>query len=233
MMPRRLSQDFRLRPLRKRSISDSNLNRFAPNFVNNLSTNIQDVLDCKNKSEYHTIEEYDERRNETQNDGKPKIRMGGRGVENDFISSNRKRKSGFVAIGSSVRNSLSRFVGNRMSLKRQTYQPNDPRQLIFAIRNQDINRVQYILDTCPVDVNGNDSKGVTAVHEAALDGQWDIITLLLRYNAEINKKDNQGLTCLDYAVFGGHFECAQYLINNGAFVESVTDGMPTYFNDND
>ena len=58
-----------------------------------------------------------------------------------------------------------------MSLKKRTYQPNDPRQLIFAIRNRDFSRVQYLLESYPVDVNGHDSKGVTAIHEAALDGQ--------------------------------------------------------------
>ena len=89
------------------------------------------------------------------------------------------------------------------------------------------------MDTCPVDVNGCDSKGVTAVHEAALDGHWDVLILLLQHEAEVNKKDNQGLTCLDYAVFGGHFECAQYFIDNGATTAGVRDGMPTYFTCND
>ena len=236
-MLRRLSQDIRLRPLRKRSISDSNLNRFAPSFVNNISTNIQDVLDFKSKCEYHTIEEREEEMDdelitteEKLNNNKVTLRH--RQTGSNYSSLTRSRKSGFVAIGSQVCNSLTKFVGSRMSLKRQTYQPNDPRQLIVAIRNQDINRVRYILETYPVDVNGNDSKGVTAVHEAALDGQCDMIILLLQYHAEVNKKDHEGFTCLDYAVYGGHFECAQYLIQHGAAIKSIQDGMRSSFKDN-
>ena len=143
-------------------------------------------------------------------------------------SSARKRKSGLF----SLKNSFSRLVGTRMNPQRRRFQANDPRQLIMAVRCQDVNRVHNILETCPVDVNGCDSKGVTAVHEAGLDGNWKILLLLLHYRADLNKKDNEGLTCLDYAVFGGHFECAQYLIDNGATSASVRDGMPTFFSGN-
>ena len=234
IMPRRLS-----RAIRKRSISDSNLHRFAPKFVRNISTNIQDVLDLKSKSEYNTIEEEEEEKEEIEErttkeklcEDKPLLPQGETG--SNYPSLIRGRKSGFVAIGSQVCNSLSKFVGSHMSLKRRTYQPNDPRQLIVAIRNQDINRVRYILETHPVDVNGNDSKGVTAVHEAALDGQCNMIILLLQYRAAINKKDHEGFTCLDYAVFGGHFECARYLIEQGAAIRSIQDGMCTYYKDDD
>jgi len=120
-----------------------------------------------------------------------------------------------------------------MALKRRNYEADDPRQLIFAIRNRDFNRVQYILDNCPVDVNGYNSKGVTAVHEAALDGQCNIIELLLQHDAKVNQTDSDGLTCLDYAVFGGHFECASYLISSGATTSNVRDGIPSYFKTNE
>lgn len=135
----------------------------------------------------------------------------------------RKRKNGFSSF------SLTKFMTGKIRMRSQTYEPDDPRQLIMAIRNRDINRVRYILEQCPVDVNGPNSKGVTAVHEAALDGQCNIIQLLLQYRADVNRTDVDGLTCLDYAVYGGHFECATLLIGEGATVKNVRDGIPSFF----
>jgi len=136
----------------------------------------------------------------------------------------RKRKTGLTSF------SLTKFLTGKTRSRLRSFEPDDPRQLIMAIRNRDINRVRYILEQCPVDVNGCNSKGVAALHEAALDDQCNIIELLLQYEANVNQKDHDGLTCLDYAVVGGHFECASYLIDNGASVGGVMNGMPTYFN---
>ena len=135
-----------------------------------------------------------------------------------------KRKTGLTSF------SLTKFLTGKTRSRLRSFEPDDPRQLIIAIRNRDINRVRYILKQCPVDVNGCNSKGVAALHEAALDDQCNIIELLLQYEANVNQKDHDGLTCLDYAVVGGHFECASYLIDNGASVGGVMNGMPTYFN---
>lgn len=205
--------------------------------MSNKSTNIGDVLDCKSKDEYFK-QLYDDDEVMSDSDLSRKWSNESEGSTCSTTStgststgpprgSARKRKIGFSSF------SLSRFVGSRMSLKRRTYQPNDPRQLIIAIRNRDFGKVRYLLESYPVDVNGHDSKGVTAVHEAALDGQVYIIELLLQHNSEVNLVDGDGLTCLDYAVFGGHFECAQFLIDHGATVSSVKDGVPIYLKSND
>ena len=141
----------------------------------------------------------------------------------------RKRKSGLTSVGTQMYNSLTKLVGSHMSVRRlrsKTF--NEVPQLIVAIRNQDINRVQFLLDTT-LNVNVSDRKGVTPLHEASLDGNIEIMKLLLQYHAEVNKKDDEGYTCLDYAVYGGHFDCAQLLIENGANVESVQNGMKTNF----
>merc|ERR1712072_263326 len=214
-------------PLRKRSISASNLDCLdSDKFMSNKSTNIRDVLDCKSKDEYMK-QLCDDR--EVVSDGDHSRKWSDESTCSTTSTTStgstgsptpRKRKIGFSSF------SLSRFVGSKMSLKRRTYQPNDPRQLIIAIRNRDFGRVRYLLESYPIDVNGHDSKGVTAVHEAALDGQIYIIELLLQHNSDVSLVDADGLTCLDYAVFGGHFECAQFLIDHGATVSSVKDGVP-------
>ena len=135
--------------------------------------------------------------------------------QNPSPNSQRKRKTGF---------SLFKF-----SSRKRAFEPNDPRQLICAVRHRDLNRVRFILDNSPEGiVNGTDSKGVTAVHEAALDGQMDMLNLLLQHKANVKLSDKDGFTCLDYAVYGGHFECAKYLIGNGASVNNVQDGVLTF-----
>ena len=113
-----------------------------------------------------------------------------------------------------------------MSIKRRISSEDDVKPLIWAIRNRDISRVRHLLETQPLNVDGRDAKGVTAMHEAAICGQCETIKLLLRYNAEVDKRDNEGFTSLDYAVFGGHYDCAKYLIDSGAKVTNIQDGVP-------
>ena len=121
---------------------------------------------------------------------------------------------------------IARYVGTKMSMKRRVSSDDDPKPLICAIRNRDINRVRQILETQPLNVNDRDEKGITAMHEAAICGQCETIKLLIRYNAQINKEDNEGFTSVDYAVFGGHFDCAKFLIDKGASVTNIRNGVP-------
>lgn len=221
--------------LRKRSISESELHRLtilfdkpstATKTVHNRKTHclgIREEEECDGAEENSVIEE--EREVNKENTRKSDINKDDIKKElqqDQQPQTQRKRKNGFSSF------SLAKFMTGKIRTRTQSYEPDDPRQLILAIRNRDINRVHYILDNCPVDVNGCNSKGVTPLQEAALDGQFNIIELLLQYNAEVNQTDGDGLTCLDYAVFGGHFECASYLIGKGATVSSVRDGMPIF-----
>ena len=201
-------QEFINRRRRKRSNSDGYLN-IRPNFIQSLSTNTLDVLDCKSKDEYSSFQEEEETK----------------------LPNQRSRKSGFIGYVPQVCSDLARFVTTRMSLKRRSstsfdLHVNKNLPLRFAIRNGDVDRVQYILETSDIDVNFNDHNGITAIHEAAINGYSEIIKLLLDHDAEINKQDNEGFTCLDYAVYGGHFECSTYLINCGATEDNVRNGIP-------
>lgn len=217
--------------VRKISISDSDLNRLkilfdkpptATKAVNNRKAHCLGIREEEEGDGEDDVFE-EERKVSKENvikSEKNKANIKKALQQDQQAQTQRKRKNGFSSF------SLAKFMTGIIRTRTQTYEPDDPRQLILAIRNRDINRVRYILDNCPVDVNGCNSKGVTPLHEAALDGQFNIIELLLQYNAEVNKRDDDGLTCLDYAVFGGHFECASYLIGKGATVSSVRDGMP-------
>lgn len=198
---------------RKRSNSDGYLN-VRPNFIANLHTNALDVLDCKSKEEYGTFDEENDDFDETNK---------------NVSNRHRTRKTGITQVCSD----LARFVSARMSLKRRTspldLNINRNLPLRFAVRTGDVDRVSYILETSNVDVNFRDERGVTVIHEAAIDGHSEILKILLEHDAEINKTDVDGYTCLDYAVYGGHFECATFLINRGATEESIKNGIPYYF----
>lgn len=56
----------------------------------------------------------------------------------------------------------------------------------------------------------------TALHFAALYGQYDIVEALVKNGADVNKKDGAGRTPLDYACGYGHEKIANLLINYGA-----------------
>ena len=57
------------RPFRKRSISDTTLDRLAPHSTQNKSANIQDVLDCRSKCEYRFGNDTDEDSDDVKDNG--------------------------------------------------------------------------------------------------------------------------------------------------------------------
>ncbi|TYZ65766.1 hypothetical protein PybrP1_012635 [[Pythium] brassicae (nom. inval.)] len=62
-----------------------------------------------------------------------------------------------------------------------------------------------------------DHLGRTALHWAALSGQDEIVTLLLRNGASIDLPDKlEGLTPLHYAAYYGHVKVTRLLVNAGA-----------------
>ena len=72
---------------------------------------------------------------------------------------------------------------------------------------------------------GAGQNGITALHEAAIDGNFVCMKILLTHGAEVNGCDCEGFTALDYAVFGGNFDCAAYLIEKGAKEDRIRDGQ--------
>ncbi|KAI8505607.1 hypothetical protein Bbelb_167960 [Branchiostoma belcheri] len=60
------------------------------------------------------------------------------------------------------------------------------------------------------------SDGLTALHQAALDGNIDFVKLLVRHGAKVNCQDEDGWTPLHAAVAEGHPQVARFLIRSGA-----------------
>lgn len=63
-----------------------------------------------------------------------------------------------------------------------------------------------------VNVNLYDQEGQTALHRSCLEGNLDIVKILIRYGADIRLANKDGWSALHLASYGGHPEIALYLI---------------------
>ncbi|VVC27339.1 Ankyrin repeat-containing domain,Ankyrin repeat [Cinara cedri] len=78
------------------------------------------------------------------------------------------------------------------------------------------------------DVN-NVSNGRTMLHKACDFGHLDIVEYLIQNGADINKKDNFGITPLLCALWENHLSVAKYLIDKGATTTFLTpEGLKYY-----
>ncbi|KAH8936398.1 hypothetical protein BDL97_17G082300 [Sphagnum fallax] len=90
-----------------------------------------------------------------------------------------------------------------------------PINLMEVTLRGDVAQLEEALMT-GVDPSETDYNGQTALHLAASKGLTDCVALLVKEGADVNKKDNLGMTPLWKALRGGHDAAAQILVNNGA-----------------
>lgn len=95
----------------------------------------------------------------------------------------------------------------------------------LAIRDGDVIQLWRLLGRKDVDINYMDGLGMQPIHYACLYGELEILKALLQYNVNINSPTRQGEYGLDIAVREGNFETAQYLVNKGARVKSIVNGI--------
>lgn len=71
--------------------------------------------------------------------------------------------------------------------------------------------------TSGADVNSEDNRfGVTALMLASAKGKFEIVELLVKSGADVNRKDNEGLSALYYATKANHTEVMAFLQEHGA-----------------
>jgi len=91
----------------------------------------------------------------------------------------------------------------------------------------DTEEVQRLLDSGH-DINTVNADGLTALHTAAIDGNYKIAEYLIKRGINVNQKDNEGWTALHAAAGTGNLRIANFLVGKGALVDHINcDGrMP-------
>nr|XP_021590609.2 caskin-1 isoform X5 [Ictidomys tridecemlineatus] len=77
--------------------------------------------------------------------------------------------------------------------------------------------------TKKINVNFQDPDGFSALHHAALNGNTELITLLLEAQAAVDIKDNKGMRPLHYAAWQGRKEPMKLVLKAGSAVNIPSD----------
>ena len=97
--------------------------------------------------------------------------------------------------------------------------------LILAIRDKSTNVIDALLNDKRIDVDLSNKSGETPLMMASIEGNLPLVkTLVLGHKAQL---DHIGWTPLHYACAKGHLEVAQFLVANGAIVDSLSVGNTT------
>ena len=84
-----------------------------------------------------------------------------------------------------------------------------------AVKNGDTGELEKILDIGKVNVNVYDTEGQTPLHLGCLEGNLELVKLLVKFGADVRLANRDGWNALHIAAFGGHKDIAVYLINAG------------------
>jgi hypothetical protein len=106
-----------------------------------------------------------------------------------------------------------------------TVDANGNPMLILAIKDQSTKVIDLLLSDPNIDVDLSNKSGETPLMIAAIQGNLPLVkTLVLKNKALI---DHISWTPLHYACARGHLDVAQFLIANGAIVDSMSLGNTT------
>ena len=89
-----------------------------------------------------------------------------------------------------------------------------------AVRAGDAEKVKVLLQADPKLAAARTEDGSTALHLAALDGQSEMVRLLLASKAQVNARGLREETPLHMAMYDGHREMAELLLANQADVSA-------------
>uniref|UniRef100_UPI00398EDECE caskin-1 n=1 Tax=Pristiophorus japonicus TaxID=55135 RepID=UPI00398EDECE len=108
-------------------------------------------------------------------------------------------------------------------------------ELLQAVKSEDVPAVQKLLQRPKqgktkllgsakrVNVNFQDLDGFSALHHAALNGNTELISLLVEGQATVDIKDNKAMRPLHYAAWQGKAEPMKMLLKAGSSVNSQSD----------
>ncbi len=120
--------------------------------------------------------------------------------------------------GYEVRKLLSRGVDPNATDRR-----GDP-LLVAALREKSLKAAEALIQAKNLDFDKPNAAGETALMMACLQGQLDMVKLMVERQVEINKT---GWTPLHYAATNGHLEIVRYLLDQSAYVDAESPNGTT------
>lgn len=101
-----------------------------------------------------------------------------------------------------------------------------PDELVFLdnVKENDAQAVNNMLRRASVqiDINAIGDSGMTPLHQAVIEGNLAVVSLLILHGAEVNKQDADSWTPLHAACSEGYVEIAKLLLERGADKNIVT-----------
>ncbi len=102
--------------------------------------------------------------------------------------------------------------------------PNGQTGLLLAMREPSPRVIQVLIESPKTNVEGRNSKDESPLMMAALKGQKELVTQLIKRDADINKP---GWAPLHYAATGGHVEIIKQLLDGNAFIDAQSPNGTT------
>lgn len=93
---------------------------------------------------------------------------------------------------------------------------------LSAVASADLDETVKLLDE-GVDIDYRNNDGLTALHQACIDENEEMVNLLIDRGANIEAVDNEGWTPLHAAASAGNVDIAQILVDNGANLAAVNN----------
>uniref|UniRef100_A0A8C5RCW8 Protein phosphatase 1 regulatory subunit n=1 Tax=Laticauda laticaudata TaxID=8630 RepID=A0A8C5RCW8_LATLA len=98
-------------------------------------------------------------------------------------------------------------------------------EFLACCAGAELEAAREMLRADPGAVNGTNADGISALHQACIDENIEVVEFLVENGADVNQADNEGWTPLHVAASCGYSEIAQYLLDHGANIAAVnSDG---------
>ncbi|CAB3988371.1 phosphatase 1 regulatory subunit 12A-like isoform X3 [Paramuricea clavata] len=106
--------------------------------------------------------------------------------------------------------------------KRNKLKFDDGTVFLSAVSAGDLDEVRKLLQKGS-DVNYQNIDGVTALHQACIDENDELVELLVQHKADLEVRDNEGWSALHAAASSGNLDVTEFLVEHGADIAAVNN----------
>ncbi|XP_046862319.1 myotrophin-like [Xenia sp. Carnegie-2017] len=121
------------------------------------------------------------------------------------------------------------FLNRRIrTLRLYQYEPKMGEELLWAVKNGDLDKVRELVERKGCSVNSELMNGRNPLHFAADYGQLEVLKYLISKGANVNLPDKHGITPLLAAIYEEHLSCVKLLLSKGAKSDGKTPSGESY-----